>query len=556
MPKLLKVLLAVVIALVATVGIVACGDDDDDDGGGGGATGEGGGELIVASVGPDNADPVMFQTVQAIQVFQLAHVPLLTYAHETGTEEGQKLIPGLAEEVPEPTNGGKTYEFKLREGLTYSDGSPVKASDFENTMKRLLALGSPWSSFFSPVIAGTAEFAEKGDMAGDISGIETNDKTGEITVTLTEPDTKILFALAEAYTSPTPAAKSPGKSLKQPPPGIGPYTIDVVDFSREWVLERNPEWTGIEGIPDGEFDKITVNVSDNVTRMTQDVIDGKADFMTEDPVGDLLPEVRTKYADRYSEAPNPPNVYYNFLNVTKPPFDKQEAREAFNYAIDSRALVRVFGGRLVPGCNFLPPGLTGHEEFECKYGDPDGPGDIEKAKELVKASGYEGESVTFWTNNKDPRPAIADYFVDVLNEIGFDAESKTLDQQVYFSKVGQESFGAQTGFTDWYQDYPHPGDFIEVLLSSRALDAEVTFNQGFVSDPELDKRLDELRGEDPEDVADEWAALDEYVVNEKAWVTPYGFEESSSFFSERMDAENCNGVHPVFKNDWLQFCLK
>jgi peptide/nickel transport system substrate-binding protein len=548
----MKPFIAVALMLVASVGIAACGDDDDDGGGGGG----GGGEIKIGTVGPDNADPVMFQTLQGYQIFQLAYVPLLTYAHEQGTEAGSKLIPGLAEEVPEPTNGGKTYEFKLREGLKYSDGSPVKASDFENTMKRLLVLGSPWTSFFSPGIEGSAEFTEQGDMAGDISGIETNDKTGEITVTLSEPDTKMLFALAEPYASPMPAAKAPGKSLKQPPPGIGPYVLEIPDFSREFVLTRNPEWTGIEGIPDGNFDTIRGVVSDNVTKMTQDVIDGKLDFMTEDPTGDQLPEVRQKYPDRFSEAVNPPNTYYNFMDSRQPPFDKQEAREAVNYAIDSRALIRVFGGRLTPGCNFLPPGLTGYEELDCKYGDPDGPGDIEKAKELVKASGYEGEKVTYWTNNKDPRPAIADYFVDLLNEIGFDAEVKTLDQQVYFSKIGEKDFGAQTGFTDWFQDYPHPGDFIEVLLSTRALDAEVTFNQGFVSDPELDRRLDELRGEDPEDVADEWAALDDYVVNEKAYVAPYGFEESSSFFSERMDAENCNGVHPVYKNDWLQFCLK
>ncbi len=153
----------------------------------------------------------------------------------------------------------------------------------------------------------------------------------------------------------------------------------------------------------------------------------------------------------------------------------------------------------------LPPtqGVVGYEEADCKYGDPNGPPDIEKAKELVKQSGYEGEHVTFWTNNKDPRPAIADYFVDVLNEIGFDADSKVLDQQVYFSKIGTKSLQAQTGFTDWFMDYPHPGDFIETLLSTRSLDTEVTFNQGFVSDPVLDKKLDELRPEDPEDVADQ-----------------------------------------------------
>jgi peptide/nickel transport system substrate-binding protein len=554
--KLLKPFLAVLIALIASVGVIACGDDDDDDGGGGGGGGGTGGELTVATVGPDNADPVMFQTTQAVQVFQLGYVALLTYAHEEGTAEGSELIPGLAEALPEESNGGKTYKFKLRDGLKYSDGTEVKASDFENTMKRLLKLGSPWSSFYSPIIEGTEEFTAKGDMSGDISGIETDDQTGEITVTLTEPDTKILFALAEPYTSPTPAAKSPGKALKQPPPGTGPYTIEVVDFSRQWELKRNPNYVEIPGVPAGEFDEIHVQVQDNVTKMTQDVINGKADFMTEDPVGDLLPEVRQKYSDRYSEEANPPNTYYNFLNVTKPPFDKQEAREAFNYAVDSNALVRVFGGRLEPGCNFLPEGLAGYKELDCKWGDPNEPGDVEKAKELVKKSGYEGETVTFFTNNKDPRPAIADYFRDVLEEIGFKAEIKTLDQQVYFEKIGQKATGAQTGFTDWFQDYPHPGDFIEVLLGSRALESEVTFNQGFVSDPVLDKKLDELRGKDPEEAADEWAELDDYVVNEKAYVVPYGSEKSSSFFSERMDAENCSGVHPVYKNDWLQFCLK
>jgi len=525
---------------------------DDDDGGGGGS-GKGSAELTVASAGPDNADPVLFQTVQAVQVFQLVYTPLVTYAHEEG-EGGTEIIPGLAEEVPEPTNGGKTYEFTLRKGLEYSDGTPVKASDFENTMKRLLKLGSVWSSFYSGIV-GVPEFQEAGDFGGDIKGIETDDASGKITINLTEPDTKVLFALAEPYTAPTPAAKSPGKSLKQPPPGVGPYTLDVVDFTRKWVLTKNPRFD-LPGIPKAKFNKITVNVSDSVTKMTQDVINGDADFMTEDPTGDQLPEVRAKYKDRYSEAPNPPNTYYFFLNHKIPPFDKKEAREAVNYALDSRALVRIFGGRLTPGCTFLPPDLVGYKNYDCKYGDPNGPPDIAKAKQLVKESGYEGEKVTVWTNNKDPRPAIADYYRDVLNEIGFDADIKTLDQQVYFEQVGLERTKAQTGFTDWYQDYPHPGDFIDVLLSTDSLQTEVTNNQGFVSDPTLDKKLDELRPKTPEEAADEWGALDEYAVNDQAHVAPYGYEESSSFFSERMDAQNCSGVHPVYKNDWLLFCVK
>jgi peptide/nickel transport system substrate-binding protein len=543
---------AALLLAAAAMAVSACGGDDGSDSGSG-DTQKGGAELTIGSTGLDNADPTLYQTVQANQVFQLVYTPLVTYKHAEGSA-GTEIVPGLAEAVPEPTNGGKTYKFKLRDGLVYSDGTPVKASDFENSMKRLLKLGSVWSSFYSGIV-GAADFQEKGDFSADIPGIETNDKTGEITINLVAPDTKVLFALAEPYTSPTPAAKSPGKSLKQPPPGVGPYTLDIVDFNREYILKKNPKFD-LPGIPKGNFDKITVAVSDSVTKMTQDVITGKLDFMTEDPTGDQLPEVRQKYADRYQEAANPPNTYYFFLNHEIPPFDKLEARQAVNYALDSNALVRIFGGRLKPGCTFLPPDLIGYKDYECKYGDPAGKPDIAKAKELVKASGYEGDKVTVWTNNKDPRPAIADYYRDVLNQIGFDADTKTLDQQVYFEQVGLERSKAQTGFTDWYQDYPHPGDFIDVLLSTTSLKTEVTNNQGRVSDPELDKKLDELRSKPPQDVASEWGDLDEYAVNDQAHVAPYGYEESSSFFSERMNAKDCAGIHPVYKNDWLLFCLK
>jgi peptide/nickel transport system substrate-binding protein len=544
----LRVLTVWVLALLAAS---ACGDDD---GGGGDRPGPSGGSIRIGTVGPDEYDPVLFQTLPALQALAPVYTGLLTFRHASG-EAGARVIPGLAEQVPEPTNGGRTYEFTLRDGLEYSDGSPVRASDFENTIKRLLKLAGPYSSFFTG-IAGAAEFQEEGDFDADIRGIETSDRTGEIRIDLIEPDTKLTFALAEPYAAPTPAAKSPPRSLSDaPPPGVGPYRLEVVDPSLEFVLTRNRRFD-VPGLPKGNVDRITGVVMESVPRMTQDVIRGRLDYMTEDPAGDLLPLVRQKYPDRFREDPNPPNTYYFFLNVTVPPFDSQEAREAVNYAVDSRALVRVFGGRLEPSCNFLPPGVPGYEELDCKYGDPDGGPDLERARELVERSGYQGEEVTVWTTVGDPWEAIADYYRDVLDQIGFDAETKALDQQVYFEQTGLRRTRAQTGFTSWLQDFPHPGDFFEPLLGADALNAEPTLNSGFVSDPHIEEVLDELRGEDPKEVADQWAELDDYVVNDKAYVVPYGNEKTSTFFSERMDFERCAGVHPVWKNDWTEFCLK
>jgi peptide/nickel transport system substrate-binding protein len=525
-------------------------------GGGGEKTG---GAIKVVGAGPDSFDPVLNLTIQAYQVLKLAYMPLTTYKDAYG-DEGKKLIPGLAEDLPKISADGKTYTLTLRKGEKYSDGTPVKASDFENTIKRLLKLNGPYSSFFSGIVGGEA-FQKKGDFKADIPGIVTDDKTGKITIKLTEPDSKFRYALSEPYSAPTPAAKSPPKSLtKDPPPGAGPYVLKVVDPSKEYVLTKNKDFD-IPGLSKGHVNKITGLISNDVSKMTQDVINNKVDFMTEDPTGDQLPEVRSKYADRYSEDPTPPNIYYYFLNVTIPPFNKLEAREAVNYALDSRALQRIFGGRLKPSCNFIPPGVVGYKDAgsSCPYGDPNGPGDIAKAKKLVQQSGTAGQTVTVWTNSKDPRPAIGDYMRDLLNQIGYNAKSKVLNQNVYFDAIGDPKNKAQIGFDDWFMDFPDPSDDIGTLLTTESAKSLPTYNNGFVSDPEVDKqvkKLSEAKGA-PESVADQWAALDKLVVGpKKAYIVPFGSEESTTFMSDRMNFKDCNGIHQVYKNDWALFCLK
>jgi peptide/nickel transport system substrate-binding protein len=549
---------ALVVSALATaaLALAACGSSDDGDSGDSGDSGEAktGGSIAIGSAMPDNYDPVLFQTVQANQALQLVYTGLVTYKHEPG-DAGTEVIPGLAEAMPEISPDKKTYTFKLREGLKYSDGTAVKASDFEHTMKRLNFLGGPFASFTAQ-IKGIAEYQEAKKEDADISGITADDATGEIKVELSVADGKFLYAIALANAAPTPASKAPFKA-SQDIPGIGPYQIDIENPTRKFTMTKTPGFN-IPGIAKGNIDTITVTKS-TVPKMTQDVISNKLDFMTEDPTGDLLPQVKAKYSNRFRMDPNPPNTYWFFLNETRKPFSSLEARQAVNYAIDSRALQRIFGGRLEPTCNFLPPSYSkiGYKKIDpCPYGDPNGPGDIEKAKELVEQSGMKGEKVTVWGNSKEPRPAITDYLRDVLQEIGFDADTKVLDQQVYFGQVGDRKTKAQAGFTDWYQDFPHPADFFEPNLSKAALASNPTFNFQFKSDPDLDKALAELNPEaDPATVADEWAAVDKLVID-RAHGAIYGNELSTSFFSERIDFENCNGVHPVYKNDWALFCLK
>jgi peptide/nickel transport system substrate-binding protein len=542
--------LAVVAVAAAGIGLAACGSRP---GSGGDTGGKEGGSIRIGSVLPDSYDPVLFQIIQANQALQLVYKGLVTYTDAEGPT-GTKLIPALAQAMPSISPDRRTYTFKLRTGLKYSDGSPVRAGDFEHTIKRLTFLGGPYSSFMSG-IEGIETYQKAKKENADISGITSDDTTGEITVKLTAPDGKFLFALGLAAAAPTPAAKSPFK-FSRTIPGIGPYTINIDNPTRQFVLTKTPGFD-IPGIAKGNLDKITV-VKETVPKMTQDVIDNKLDFMTEDPTGDLS-LVKAKYSDRFRMDPNPPNTYWFFMNETVKPFDKLGVRQAVNYAIDSRALQRVFGGRLQPTCNFLPPGYAGRgfERIDpCPYGDPNGPPNIAKARQLVQQSGYKAMSVTVWGNSSQPAPAVIDYYRDMLNQIGFKAKTKILDPQVYFGTIGLKRTQAQTGFVNWFQDFPHPADFFEPNLSEKALQSSPTFNVAFKSNPVVDREIAKLNPvADPATVAVEWAKLDRVVI-QNATVAVYGNKLSTSFFSERMDFKNCSGVHLVYENDWSLFCLK
>src|SRR3954451_8954513 len=247
-------------------------------------SGSGGGKtfalLKVTWAPPDYMDPALAYTVNAWELMQNIYIGLLTYKHVNGPE-GATIIPGMAQALPKVTNGGKTYSFTLRKGLKYSDGTPVKASDFEHTIKRLLFLGGPFSSFATS-ITGATKYQEAKKQDGDISGITADDAKGTITVNLDAPDSQFLYAAGLANEAPTPAAKSPFKKSNTIP-GAGPYKISIQHLSRQFTLTKNKSFK-VSGIDPGKIDKITV-VKESVPKMTQDVIDGKLDFMTEDPTG-------------------------------------------------------------------------------------------------------------------------------------------------------------------------------------------------------------------------------------------------------------------------------
>ena len=549
--------------MVLAGGVAACGSDDEGDEGGGGPAASGGEITISQTSQPDFLDPALSYTVNGWEPMWNVYTPLLTYAHANG-EAGAELIPGLAEALPDVSKDGKTYTFQLRDGLVYSDGTDVVASDFEHTIKRLLNLESGGSPFYQGIV-GAEDYLTGSDPEADIKGIEPNDKTGEIVIELNSPDATFSNVLAMNFAGLVPG-DTPFKNLTEsPPPGVGPYEITESVPNRQFVMERVKGFAdlGIPDIPTGHVDKITTLIIKNQTAQAQDVLNNELDYMQDPPPADFKPTVVERVGEggseeqRYKEFVTS-STYYFFMNQNVPPFDDPKVREAVNIGLDRPALARLYAGEVAPGCSFLPPGMPGFDEAldvaDCPWGDPNQAGDVEAAKAMIEEAGVAGDKVTVYGNNDDPTDKVTEAYAEQLSEMGFDAEPTILDGGVYFQTVGNAKTEAQTGFTNWFEDFPHPFNFF-FLVDGDSIQPTNNQNYGNVDDPEINDTIDELILE-PDLVAatPRWEEVNRYLV-ESAQVAPYGHRKLATFVSERMDFDAVI-EHPVYLNDYTSFALK
>lgn len=533
------------LTLAMVVGLSACGSSSTNSGT----------ITVLMGTAPDSLDPGLGALTQSYEATWIAYTGLVTYAHAEG-EAGTKLIPGLAASLPVVSDGGRTYTFTLRKGLVYSNGTPVRASDFPYTIERSIKLGWGDKSFFTENIVGAEAF--DAGKAATISGIVANDATGTIAIHLVAPYGPFLNVLAFPAAGFVPAGTPMHALSNEPPPGVGAYEIVDVVPNKSFELVRNPHFSSstIPGVPAGHVDVDVRIVSNNQTE-AEEVLDNSADvFDYNDTIPPtLLAQVESQAHERFAKEPTVSGDYF-FLNTKEPPFDNQLVREAVNYALDRRALQRLDSGMLKPGCFFLPVGMPGHPSGPCPYGEPETEPNLAKARELVRRAGMVGAPVTVWGGSRAPHKEFVDYYASVLNSIGLKASEKIVADAQYYATVGNVSNKAQTGLLSYSQDFPNPLDFYQLLDAKSILPTE-NHNLSQVSDPHIQSELAVL-GPVPssqlDSVVSRWQALDEYTAR-KAYVAAFGYEEAPKFFSDRIDFAKAI-FHPVYGNDWSSLELK
>jgi peptide/nickel transport system substrate-binding protein len=497
---------------------------------------------------PDYMDPQLSWTAEGWTAMYDTYIPLLTYRHADG-EAGTDVIPGLAESLPRISDGGRTYTLFLRHGLRYSDGREVHASDFRFTVERLFTLNSGGTIFYTDIV-GARSFA-KGRRA-HIAGITTDDRTGKIVIHLIKPRATFSNELALPFVAPVPPDTPLRDQSFDPPPATGPYAITSANLFG-WSYARNPEWQQYNGalmpqIPGGHVERIQVGVIPNQETQVDELEKGRLDWLFDPPPADRTAEVEAGRGGAQLRVEPTLSTYYFWLNTRKAPFNDLKVRQAVNYAVDPAALRRVYAGQIAPTHQILPPGMPGYRKFDLY------PHNMRKARRLMREADPSDRRITVWTDSESPNDLAGIYYRHVLQELGFHARLKILNPDNYFTVIGnRRTANLDTGFADWFQDYPHPNDFLQLLLATKPTPFD---NENFsqLVARKLNRKVAGLEQRSgPIDTA-AYAGLDRGYMK-LAPIVPYGNRTLDAAFSRKVDLRSFVWS-PTFEADLTSFRFK
>jgi peptide/nickel transport system substrate-binding protein len=434
------------------------------------------------------ADPTALDP-QKQNLTAIWHVVEHIYNGLTRVKPDLSIEPCLAEGW-EISEDGLSYMFVLREGVTFHDGTPLKASDVKFTFERLVA----------PETASTA--------AAELSSVKSIEATDDRTVvmTLTAPDASLLASLAggslvvysEAF------VKANNNDVSQVAMGTGPFKFVEYVPNTRIVLEKNPDYWE-EGLP--YLDGIEMTIAADDTSRTAAIVSGAVDFIEYVPLRDV---------DSLQQDPNltlagdsNTNIRFIGLNLSKEPFDNLQVRQAIAAVVDRDAMLgpTVFGHG-TPTEVLFPPDFWAALQQEVR------PPDVEAAKALMAEAGYPDgftTTITSWAQYSFLSNA-AIVLQEQLRQIGIEAElnlveNATMNQEVYVDKTYDIAVTGDSAYVD-------PNGVIRLYFKTGESSNFMDY-----SNPEVDKLIDQgIAVTDQEERARIYQEIQRILLEDLPWI--------------------------------------
>jgi peptide/nickel transport system substrate-binding protein len=441
---------------------------------------------------------------------------LVSYKHTEGPA-GNTAVPDLATALPKPTNGGKTYTFKLKSGIKF--GPPVNreitSQDIAYAMKRLANPkdGGEYAFYYDGVIKGWSEYAA--GKAKTISGISTPNNT-TIAFTLVQPTGDFLLRMAMPATGPIP--QEVAKCFEGKPGGYGrdlvssgPYMLlgsDKVkagscpikpmagyNGSTNITLVRNPSYSQKtdpyrKNLPDKFVFVTNANPSDIVNRVQSGAYSG-ANLQ---PPPNVLQQYATDSSRKSQLHVNPGDrTWYLTMNLTQQPFDDIHVRKAMNFVMDKVGLRKAWGGPLAGevATHVLPPTMIANFGSYNPYASAGDTGDAAKAMAEIKKSKYDTnhdgkcdvaaacKNVLLIADTIHQYTAMVPVITSSAAKIGIVFKVRTIAHAYPTIQTTSNNIPIADR-TGWGKDYPDPVTFFAALFTSGAIIPQGNSNYSLV----------------------------------------------------------------------------
>ena len=444
---------------------------------------------MAESVWPDQLDPQKSSFSNEIAVL------ILNYEGLTRFDKDLKTVPGAAEKW-ESNKDGTEWTFMLRDGLKYSDGSPLTSKDFAEAIYHSLDPHNPGDyqqTFFmikgAEDIINTVVPTDEGkltDLKGKLGIATPDDKTIKFTLTQPTPYFPTIAGIWVAYPTKKASFESSETwwedATKQI--GNGPFQITKIDKATNLMEFKANEnyWGGKPKIAGVRYQYI-----EDLAVALQAYKNGEVDVMTPDANDVPTIQADAVLGKEFKSYAGACTLGWEF-NLLRPPFDNAKVREAFAYAFDREAFIRdALKNTNVKTLTWIPPGYPGYDANETRFDL-----DLAKAKQALTDAGYpDGKGLPeiklTYSSNNPANQQRAEYLVQMYkNNLGIDLTLDPVESTTLTAMRKDPKTFPQLVRGGWCADYPDQQDWLSIFWHSRT---EFAKNISY-KDPEADKLMD------------------------------------------------------------------
>ncbi|NNG41279.1 ABC transporter substrate-binding protein [Flexivirga sp. ID2601S] len=452
------------------------------------------------------------------------------------------LVPDLATDLGQPSADGMTWKFKVKSGIKYSDGSPVKLEDYVYAIKR---------SFATDTVAANGtqyqmEFLKGGDKykgpfkdKGAFPGVTTEGSDTLVFHLSKKMPTFNFFATFPQF-SPIPQAKDTQANYQLKPLTTGPYKVDSYTKGQKLIVSKNSNWDPKTDPSRHQYpDKIQVNFNATALQSQQQILNNSGTGSTSVDVNpidsSLAAQVTGQKKSQFVQGPSACE-YYVEMDTRKIPLEVRKAIAVAYPYNQIRKAQQLASVNFEPATTYAAPSLQGFQKYPpVNNATGEGNGDPAKAKQMLQAAGKSGFELSYYFRNDKPQRVQANNAKKAgLEAAGFKVKDIGISGEEYTTKIADPNAPVNMGqgTPGWCYDWPTGDSVYPPLFNGAGISQGLSVGQ--FKNPAITAKINQIQQMDPKQAGAQWAALDKQLMSEFLPALPDYYNLSTAVFGTQV----------------------